>query len=114
LPYYEAEQNGYFDQVGVQVEAVPVKSARERDALMQAGQIDGMLTGVNEAVPWNRDEAQVKIVRLARKPYPGAPGFTILAAPGSTVASPLDLAGVLGIAQFSVIEYVTDCMLKEV
>ena len=113
LPFHVAEQNGYFDQVGVQVEAVPVKSAQERDTLMQTGQADGMLTDLLSPVLFNRDEAQIMVVRTARKVYPGFPMFRLLSAPGSSVQSPQDLAGVeIGSAQNTVIAYLTDRMLE--
>lgn len=112
LPFHVAEQNGYFDQVGVQVESVPVKSPQERDTLMQTGQVDGMLTDLMSPVLFNQNEEQIKVVRTARKVYPDAPMFRLLAAPGSDVRSPAELAGVeIGISQNTVIEYLTDRML---
>ncbi len=113
LPFHVAQQNGYFEQVGVQVELVPVKSGQERDTLMQTGQVDGMLTDLLSPVLFNQDEAQVKAVRTARRVYPNSPLFRTLAAPGSTATSPLDLAGVaIGSAQNTVIEYITDRMME--
>jgi NitT/TauT family transport system substrate-binding protein len=113
LPFHVAEQNGYFEQVGVQVELVPVKSGQERDTLMQTGQIDGMLTDLLSPVLFNQDEPQVKAVRRARQVYPEFPLFYTLAASGSTVTSPADLAGVgIGSAQNTVIEYITERMLE--
>lgn len=113
LPFHVADQNGFFSQMGVQIEFVPVKSAQERDALMQTGQVDGMLTDLLSPVLFNQNEAQVKAVRTARRAYSDSPMFYILAAPGSDVGSPADLAGVeIGIAQNTVIEYLTDRMLE--
>jgi NitT/TauT family transport system substrate-binding protein len=113
LPFHVAQQNGYFDQVGVQVELVPVKSGQERDTLMQTGQVDGMLTDLISPIIFNQDQAQVKAVRTARKVYPDSPLFRLLAEPGSAVQSPADLAGVeVGTAQNTVIEYITDRMLE--
>lgn len=113
LPFHVAEQNGYFEQVGVQVEGVPVKSAQERDTLMQTGQADGMLTDLLSPVLFNQDEAQIAVVRTARKVYPGYPMFRLLAAPGSGIESAQDLAGVeVGSAQNTVIAYLTDRMLE--
>jgi NitT/TauT family transport system substrate-binding protein len=113
LPFHVAQQNGYFDQVGVQVELVPVKSGQERDTLMQTGQVDGMLTDLISPIIFNQDEAQVKAVRTARRVYPDSPLFRLLAKPGSTVQSPTDLAGVkIGTAQNTVIQYITDRMLE--
>jgi NitT/TauT family transport system substrate-binding protein len=113
LPFHVAEQNGYFEQVGVQVEGVPVKSAQERDTLMQTGQVAGMLTDLLSPVLFNQNEAQIMVVRTARKVYPGYPMFRLLAAPGSSIESAQDLAGVeIGSAQNTVIAYLTDRMLE--
>ncbi|MGD9147940.1 MAG: MetQ/NlpA family ABC transporter substrate-binding protein [Anaerolineae bacterium] len=113
LPFHVAEQNGYFEQVGVEVELVPVKSAQERDTLMQTGQVDGMLTDLLSPVFFNQDEPQIVVVRTARRVYPESPLFSIVAKPGSDVQSPADLAGVeIGISQNTVIEYLTDRMLE--
>lgn len=112
LPFHVADQNGYFDQEGVEVELVPVKSAQERDTLMQTSQVDGMLTDLLSPVLFNQEDAQIMVVRTARRVYPGSPLFRILAKPESDVTSPVDLASVeIGIAQNTVIEYITDRML---
>ena len=113
LPFYVADQNGYFEAEGINVEFVPVKSAQERDALMQAGEIDGMLNDLISTGLFNRDDAQIKIVATARRAYPESPQFRVLAAPGSDIASTQDLASVpIGISQNTVIEYITDRLLE--
>jgi len=114
LPMYVAEQNGYFEAQDIQIELVPVKSARERDALIQAGEVDGMLTDVPGVGLFNQETVQVKIVATARRAYPGSPLFRLLAAPGSQIDAAIDLAGVkIGISQNTVIEYITDRMLEK-
>lgn len=113
LPFYVADQEGYFAAEGVQVEFVPVKSAQERDALMQAGELDGMLNDLISVGLFNRDAAQIKIVATARRAYPGAPQFRVLAAPDSNISSVQDLAGVpVGVSQNTVIAYITDRLLE--
>lgn len=113
LPFYVAEQKGYFEAEGISVEFVPVKSAQERDALMQAGEIDGMLNDLISTGLFNRDEVQIKIVATARRGYPESPQFRVLTAPGSGISSAQDLAGVpIGISQNTVIEYITDRLLE--
>ena len=113
LPFYVAEQKGYFEEEGISVEFVPVKSAQERDALMQAGEIDGMLNDLISVGLFNRDEAQIKIVATARRSYPESPQFRVLTAPDSGISSARDLAGVpIGISQNTVIEYITARMLE--
>jgi NitT/TauT family transport system substrate-binding protein len=113
LPLYVAEQNGYFADEGIQVEAVPVKSAQERDVLLQTGQADGVLTDLPSTVLFNQDTARVKAVYTSRRPYPDAPMFRILAGPGTELSTPSDLSGVpVGISQNTVIEYLTDRILE--
>jgi NitT/TauT family transport system substrate-binding protein len=113
IPYHVAQQNGYFDQVGVKVEPIAVKSAQERDVLMQTGQIDVEVNDLISTALLNQEMPRIKVVRFARLAYPGFPQFRILATPGSTVKSPADLAGVpIGISKNSVIEYITDRILQ--
>ena len=113
LPFYVAEQQGYFEDEGISVELVPVKGAQERDALMQAGEIDGMLTDLIAVGLFNRDEVQVKVVATSLRATPESPVFRVLAAPGSDIASAQDLIGVpVAISQNTIIEYITDRLLE--
>ncbi len=113
IPFYVADQNGYFKEQGLQVQLIPVKSAQERDSLMQAGQIDGMLSDLISTGLFNKDTVKVKVVYKARRPYPDAPQYRILAAPNSTLKSPVDLKGVpIGMSQNTSIEYVTNRLLQ--
>ena len=43
LPLLIAEEQGYFDEVGLQVEMEYFKAAKDRDAALQAGELDGVL-----------------------------------------------------------------------
>jgi len=114
LPFHVAQQNGYFEELGVDVEGVAVKSAQERDTLMQTGQVDGMVSDLIAAAVFNQHGAQIKAVRTARAVYPGAPQFRLLAKPGSDMSSPADLAGVeVAVSQNTVIEYITHRMLEK-
>jgi NitT/TauT family transport system substrate-binding protein len=113
LPYYIAEENGYFAEEGVEVEAVPVASPVERDQLMQAGEIDGMLNEMTSTAVFNRESVQVQIVTIARAATPDGPVFRVLAAPDSGIESPADLAGVpIGVSLNTVIEYLTVRLLE--
>jgi NitT/TauT family transport system substrate-binding protein len=113
LPVFVAEKNGYFAEQGIQVEGVPVKSAQERDVLMQTNQADGMLTDLVSNALLNKDKPRVKAVYTARRPYPDAPVFRVLAGPKTAINMPADLRGVpIGISQNTVIEYLTDRMLQ--
>jgi NitT/TauT family transport system substrate-binding protein len=83
FPYHVAEANGYFNDSGVEIKVVPVASGLERDQLMQAGAIDGMLNEMITTANFNRDRVQIKTVIAARKAYPNYPLFRLLPAPGS-------------------------------
>lgn len=108
LPIHVAEANGYFADEGIVVETLPVGSAMERDQLMQAGRIDGMINEVGGAALFNRDKAQMKIVSYARVPMGDAPLFRVLTSPQSGITTMKELAGVpVAVSRNTVIEYIT-------
>jgi NitT/TauT family transport system substrate-binding protein len=113
LPFFIAQENGYFAEEGVAVEFLPVSSALEREQLMAAGEIDGMLTDVIGPAITNAAEApSVKIVAMSRRAYEDGPLFRILAGPTSGVETAADLAGInIGISENSVIQYLGDRLL---
>ena len=112
FPFYVAQERGYFERYGVTVTAMPVGSGLERDQLMQAGAIDGMLNEMATTANFNREQTRVQIVATARRAYPHYPLFRILSAPGSGLSSPADLKGIpIGISKNTIIEYVTDRLL---
>lgn len=113
IPFFIAEQNGYYTEQGIQVELLPVKSAQERDVLLQTGQTDGTLTDLISTGLLNKDTVKTRAVYTARRPYPSAPVFRILAAPGTSFKAPVDLKGVpIGISQNTVIQYLTERILQ--
>lgn len=112
LPIYVADAEGLFAEQALQIEFVPVASAAERDQLMQSGQIDGMINDLISTLLYNQDEVQITVVRLARTATTAYPQYRILAAKGSGIDTPAELAGVpIGISEGTVIAYVTDRLL---
>ncbi len=113
IPFFVAEQQGYFEEQGITVELIPVKSAQERDTLMQTGQIDGQLNDLISTAIFNKEQPKIKVVYTARKAYPNAPQFRILAAPDTDLQTPADLKGVpIGVSQNTIIEYITQRLLE--
>jgi NitT/TauT family transport system substrate-binding protein len=113
LPMHVALEQGYFEQYNLEVELVPVTSAPERDQLMQAGQIDGMINEIVSVMFYNQQETRVVIVRFARAATADSALFSILASAESNITSVEDLAGIeIGVSEGTVIEYVTDRVLR--
>ena len=114
LPFYVAEAEGYFAADHIEIRGLPVGSALERDQLLQAGEIDGVLNEMTTVAGFNRTEIRVKVVSMARHPAPDHPLFRLLTAPGSGITDPGQLAGVpIAVSTNTIIEYVTDRMLTE-
>ena len=113
LPFYLAEEKGYFNEEKVEVEALPVASALERDQLLQAEEADGMIGEIAAAAIFNRREERLKVVMTIRKSYPDAPIFRILAPPGAAPGSPADLKNVpIAISENTIIAYLTQRLLE--
>lgn len=112
LPIFVAQEKGFFKDLGIEVEVLPVGSALERDQLMQAGRIDGMINEISGAASFNRLKVEAQIISMARAPIGDSPLFRVLAAPNSKARKTADLKGVaIGISKNTVIEYVTDRLL---
>jgi NitT/TauT family transport system substrate-binding protein len=113
LPFYVAQERGFFKEQGVKAEAIPVASGLERDQLMQAGVIDGMLNEMMTTANFNRNKSTVKVVMISRAARNKHPMFRLLAGKNSNINAVKDLAGKsIGISKNTIIEYVTDRLLE--
>ncbi|MDA8221286.1 MAG: MetQ/NlpA family ABC transporter substrate-binding protein [Desulfitobacterium hafniense] len=114
LPFYVAEKDGIYTKEGVQVELVSFASAMERDAAMQAGQIDGQVADLLAVALLKKIGTDVKIATIGLGATPKEGRFAILSSPNSGIK---DLGGLngatLGISQNSIIDYVSDQMLLD-
>lgn len=113
VPFYVAEQQGYFLKQGLNIELVPAASAAERDQMMAAEQIDGQVSDLVATVLFNAKAPKLKIVRIAMAPAPQSPNFWIVTPKDSAIRSVQDLKGKeIAVSQNSVIEYITQRMLE--
>ena len=113
LPMYVAEQEGLFENHGVNIEFVPVASAPERDQVISGEGADGMINELISTMFYNQDQIQVQIVRYARTATSDEPLFRILASEDSGIYNIDDLKGAeVGISHGTVIEYLTDRLLQ--
>jgi NitT/TauT family transport system substrate-binding protein len=96
------------------VQLVPVSSGPERDQLVAANQIDGMINEVLTTILNNRTNKNVVIVRFARAATADTALFSIVASAKSGITGVDQLKGVkIGISEGTVIAYLTDRMLQE-
>lgn len=113
LPMYVALQEGMFEKYNLDVELIPVSSGPERDQLIAASQIDGMINEVLTTILNNRNNKNVVIVRFARAATADTPLFSIIASAQSGITSVDQLKGrKIGISEGTVIAYLTDRMLQ--
>ena len=113
LPFHVAVQNGYFEEANLVVEALPVSSALQRDQLLQAGRIDGMLNELSSVASFHQSGQPIRVVTTARRPMGKSPLFRFLARPGSPHRTLSDLGNVpVAVSKNTVIEYVTDRTLQ--
>ena len=113
VPFYIAEQQGYFKQQGLTVELVPAASAAERDKMLITQQIDGQVNDLVATILFNAQSPRLKVVRIARIAFPNAPQFWVLVPKDSPIKTASDLKGKeIAISQNSVIEYVTQRLLE--
>jgi len=113
LPMYVADAQGYFRDAGIRVDFMPVASAAERDQVMQAGQVDGIINDLISTVLYNKDTQKIAVVRFARMASPDCAQYTILTSKDSGITQPEGLKGVeIGISQGTVIDYLTQRVLE--
>lgn len=61
-PFIIAARNGYFEEEGVKVKIEQFKSAKDRDAALQSGLLDGVVTDVVAVVFSNEGGVDLKII----------------------------------------------------
>lgn len=114
LPWFVAQEKGYFEQVGVEVELVNFSGPAERDTALTAGEIDGAI-GDNITGPllYATSKDPVKIVSLGLGVTPEEGRFVILSSPNSGITTPEQIKGVeVAISVATMMEYITDEILK--
>ena len=106
IPFIIAEQQGYFKEEGIEVELMPFKSAMERDAALQSGNLDGAVSDLLAVIFARSGGFAVHATSYTDGSYN-------LIAGGQTGISSVD--GMRGkeiaISRNTIIEYVTDEIL---
>mgnify|MGYP000902490887 CR=1 FL=1 len=114
MPAVVAEKNGYFVQENIAVELVRFQSAVEQESAIQSGQLDGIVNDLIVATLLKESGQNIKVTSIALGSTPEEGKFAIVAAAKSGIKSLADLKGKkIGIANNTIIEYVTDGLLAD-
>lgn len=114
LPFWVAEEKGYYKQQGVNVELITFKSANERDAAIMGGQIDGMLADpiATTTLYASGTKVQMTAIDLGVTKEEGPIG--IVASGQSGITELNQLKGVeIAISTNSMMHYVTEKLLMD-
>jgi len=105
---YAAQQEGLFDEQGIEVEIIPFRSEIEMDSALIAGELDGIIDDIFMAVLLNKERETVKVVG-----WSAMPGLLqIIASSGSNITSPADLKGnEIAVSVNSIMDYALDRLL---
>ncbi|ROR01540.1 ABC transporter substrate-binding protein [Desulfosoma caldarium] len=111
LPLQVAATEGYFSKHGLTVELVTFDSALERDAAMQAGQLEGYFGDMVNTVLMVRSGIPLRMVTVAYASRPGQRQFALVGRPGLDTPS-LDAmtSGTVGLSNATIMEYLLDLM----
>lgn len=114
LPTFVAQEKGLYKDRNLDVDIKVFKSAQERDAALQAGQIDGFVGDIVAAAALEQGGTPISIVSVLLGANPDEGRFGILASPKSNIKTVEQLKGVpIAISSNTIIEYVVDNVLKE-
>jgi NitT/TauT family transport system substrate-binding protein len=114
LPFWVADQKGYYKAEGVNVELTTFKSAQERDTAISSGAIDGMLADMVSSSILLSSGTKVQITSLALGATKQEGPIAIVAAPNSGLTDIAQLKGKeLGLSTNSFMQFVADKLLAE-
>lgn len=106
LPILIAQEQGYFDEANLEVELEYFKAAKDRDAALQAGTLDGVLCDQIAISIYQNADIDMQITGKTDG------STTIVAGPNSGVEKVEDLVGKnIAISENTMIEYTLDQVL---
>ena len=106
IPFIVAAEHGYFKEEGIEVELVSFKSAMERDAALQSGNLDGAVSDLLAVIFARSGGFAVHAVSYTDGNY------NLVAGSNAGIFSSADLRGrEIAISRNTIIEYVTDEIL---
>lgn len=103
VPIIIAEEKGYFAEEGLKVDIQKFKSAMDRDAALQSGNLDGAISDMLAVAFAKAGGFDVKVTSFTDGTY------KLIASKDEAATKPQDLAGKdVAVSKNTIIEYVTD------
>lgn len=103
VPLVIAQQNGYFEEEEIDLDLQIFKAAKDRDAALQAGQLDGVLCDEVAISIYQNSDIDMKITGTTNG------SWTLVAGKDSGITNLNDLKGKkVGISENTMIEYLAD------
>jgi NitT/TauT family transport system substrate-binding protein len=107
IPFVIAKEKGYFEEEGLTVELEQFTSAIERDSALQSGNLDGAISDILAAAFAKDNDFDVWITSMTNGSY------KLLVNKGEAASDIPEIKGKdVGISKNTIIEYVTDQMMK--
>lgn len=108
VPFIVAREKGFFAEEGVEVTLHPFKSAMDRDAALQSGQLDGAISDLLAAAFAKAGGFDVRVTSATDGAY------QMIAGKGNDASDVKALSGAeIAVSRNTIIEYVTDRILRE-
>ncbi|WP_042276545.1 ABC transporter substrate-binding protein [[Clostridium] dakarense] len=108
IPLVLAKENGYFKELGLDLDLQIFKAAKDRDAALQAGELDGVLADEVAISIYQNSGIDMKITGTTNGT------FTLVAGKDSGVKSANDLKGKkIGISERTMMDYLADYIATE-
>ncbi|MBU3130892.1 ABC transporter substrate-binding protein [Clostridium gasigenes] len=108
VPLVIAKENGYFEELGIDLDLQIFKAAKDRDAALQAEQLDGVLCDEVAISIYQNSGIDMKITGTTNG------SWTLVAGKDSEINSIDDLVGKkVGISERTMIDYLADNIANE-
>lgn len=113
LPFFIAKEKGLYEKHGVNVELYQFKSAADKEAAFEAGELDGDMTDLIVAALIQKGGTEIKIVSNALGAVSSEGRFVLLSAPGSEINTLQDLAGVeIAVGDNTIVHYLAETIMS--
>ncbi|MGE5630755.1 MAG: ABC transporter substrate-binding protein [Caulobacteraceae bacterium] len=108
IPIIIADEKGYFEKEGLDVDIQTFKSAKDRDAAFQSGKLDGIIGDIVAITLYQNAGFDVKITGFTDG------NFMLIANPDSGIKAISDMKGKsVAISEKTCIEYTLDTLLEK-